>query len=172
MANTAVVIPEVWPVAADRHGLWLISGAGPLRAAVPVMADEDVHANAELELMQHSVRLGDVMLLHSTSWRSDGSAIVLAYIAAVRCPGPVLESWPTALPISPLLPGEVGRPQSHGAADPPLPRFVDCLLHAVRHLAFLRDWDASAAAALDDHWLSQLDGIRPALAGMYREAAR
>lgn len=170
MSEPMTVYPEVWPVVADENGLWLISGCGPWRTALPVGSDTDVHAEVELELTTNGVDLADVPLLHSTSWRPDGGSIILTYIAVVRCAGAVREVWPDAEPISPLLPGAVGRPLPHGAAEPPVPRYVDCLLHAIRHVAFLRDADATAAAALDGHWLRHLDGLRPALAGMYRDA--
>lgn len=169
MAENMTVYPEVWPVAADETGLWLISGVGPWRPALPVQGDGDVHADVELELSMNGLDMSDVPLLHSTSWRPDGSSVILTYIAVVRRPGFVRENWPGAEPISPLLPGAVGKPLTHDANEPPIPRYVDCLLHAIRHLAFLRDWDSAAFAVLDRHWLRHLEGLRPALAGMYTD---
>ncbi|GAA2347133.1 hypothetical protein [Dactylosporangium salmoneum] len=169
MSEPMTVYPEVWPVAADAKGLWLISGDGPWRPALPIYADGDVHQEVELELSSNGIDRADVVLLHSTSWRADGPAIVLTYIAIVRKPGYVRQNWPGAEPISPLLPAAVGKPPTHAADEAPAPRYVDCLLHAIRHVAFLRDRDATAAAVLDEHWLSALSGLDPALAGMYAD---
>jgi hypothetical protein len=60
---------EVWPVAADETGLWLLSGDGP-RPSLPVMDDSEPHDYAEMELMQAGM-WGSTKLLHSTSWRVD-----------------------------------------------------------------------------------------------------
>jgi hypothetical protein len=41
-----IVIAEVWPVAADELGLWLLSGDGP-RPSLPVMDDSEPFDYAE-----------------------------------------------------------------------------------------------------------------------------
>ncbi len=169
MSEPMTVYPECWPVAADQFGLWLLSGVGPLRPDLPVYADSDVHAEVELELYRNGIDHADVPLLHSTSWRPEGPSIILTYLAAVRRPGLVRENWPTALPISPLLVSQVGKPATHDAAEPPVPRHVDVLEHALRHAAFLLEWDATAASAFDEHWVRHLKVLRPALAGLYSE---
>jgi hypothetical protein len=46
-----IVVAEVWPVAADELGLWLLSGDGP-RPSLPVMDDSEPFDYAEMELMQ------------------------------------------------------------------------------------------------------------------------
>jgi len=46
-----IVVAEVWPVAADELGLWLLSGDGP-RPSLPVMDDAEPFDYAEMELMQ------------------------------------------------------------------------------------------------------------------------
>lgn len=166
--NDMTVIPEVWPVAADKQGLWLLSGDGPWQATLPVQADGDVHAEIELLVQMHGLDLSDVPLLHSTSWRPNGTSIVLTYLAVVRRPGPVLENWIDAKPVSPHLLAFTGNPPPHGAAEAPIPRESDVLYHALRHAAFLRDTDTETAAVFDEHWLRHLEKLRPALAGMYR----
>jgi hypothetical protein len=158
---------EVWPVAADDAGIWLVSGLDAWRPSLPVMADEEPHADVELVLHENSAA-DDAVLLHSTSWRVDGPGVVLTYVAVLRKPGYVRANWPGAEPISPRLPRAVGRPLAHGAAEPPLPRHVDVLMHAVRHLRFLLDTDDTAAASLDAHWRRHLAEMTSALAGMYR----
>lgn len=170
MSEPMTVYPEVWPVAADPIGLWLLSGDGPLRPRLPVMADGDVHADVELELHQFGLDASDVPLLHSTSWRPEDTSVILTYVAVARCgSGYVREWWPAAEPISPMLPRAVGKPPAHGAAEAPIPRHVDVLIHAIRHLAFLLEWDATAASVLDEHWRRHLSVLKPALAGLYSE---
>jgi hypothetical protein len=52
-----MVIAEVWPVAADELGLWLLSGDGP-RPSLPVMDDAEPFDYAEMELMQAGRHVG------------------------------------------------------------------------------------------------------------------
>lgn len=169
MSEPMTVFPEVWPVAADEASLWLLSPSGPLRPDLPVMADGDVHADVELELHRNGIDQADVPLLHSTSWRPEGTSIVLTYLAVVRRPGFVRENWPGACPIDPSLPDAVGRPLTHAADEPPIPRHVDVLVHSLRHAAFLLEWDATASEVLDGHWRRHLSILQPALAGLYSE---
>src|SRR6266581_1832820 len=97
--------------------------------------------------------------------------IVLTYMAVVRASGYVLETWPDAAPVTSALPAAVGKAPPHGAAEVPVPRVVDVLLHGLRHLKFLAgpDGDAETAAALDGNWLRHLAQLRPALAAMFSE---
>jgi hypothetical protein len=157
---------EVWPVAADSAGIWLLSGDDAWRPALPVGADSEPHAEVELTLATHDATEG-VALIHSTSWRVDGPSVILTYVAVIRPRGLVLDEWPGALPVSTELAEAVGRPPTHGPTDAPTPRYIDVLSHAVRHLAFLRDTDATSRQALDQHWLRALEPMRPALASMY-----
>lgn len=161
---------EVWPVGADDAGIWLISGSDALRWG-PVMADGDVHYEAETLLRGFGIDLADVDVLHSTSWRPDGPAIVLTYMAVVKVSGYVLETWPDAAPVTRTLAEAIGPAPVHGAADVPLPRVADVLLHGIRHLKFLAgpEGDAETAAALDENWVRHLAPLRPALAKMFSE---
>ena len=59
-----IVIAEVWPVAADELGLWLLSGDGP-RPSLPVMDDSEPFDYAEMELMQAGM-WATTKILHST----------------------------------------------------------------------------------------------------------
>lgn len=161
---------EVWPLAADEVGIWLISGGDAWRNG-PVMYDSDLHFEVEMLLREHGLSLDDVAVIHSTSWRPDGPAVVLTYMAVVTIGGYALDSWPDAAPVTPALPAAVGKAPPHGAADVPVPRWVDVPLHGIRHLAFLAgpDGDAETAAALDGNWLRHLAPLRPALATMFSE---
>ena len=177
------VTVEVWPAAADETGLWLVSGGDAWRFG-PVAADSDVHYEVEFLLCEHGIQQGnaerfvvdqgqpgDVAVLHSTSWRPDGSSIVLTYMAVVRAEGFVLDRWPDAAPITAALPAAIGKAPPHGAAEVPVPRVADVLLHGIRHLRFLAgpEGDAETAAALDANWHRHLAPLKPALAEMFSE---
>lgn len=167
MTEPMTVRVEIWPVAADEFGLWLVSGADAWRPALPLMADGDPHAEVQLGLAEHSAEQ-DLILLHSTSWHVDGPTVILSYVAALRVDGLVRDRWPTARPLSRDLAEAVGPPPTHGPIDPPTPRYIDVLMHAVRSLRFLIAVDATAAAALDhEEFRRHLDMLEPALAGMY-----
>ena len=182
MGELMTVAVEVWPLAADKAGIWLVSGGGPWKFG-PVEAASDVHYEAELLLFKHDIDPGDAVfiqlpadtprtdVLHSTSWRPDGPAIVLTYMAVVKAIGYVLETWPDAAPVTAALPAAVGKAPPHAAAEVPVPRVVDVLLHGVRHLKFLAgpDGDAETAAALDANFLLHLAPLRPALVTMFSD---
>jgi hypothetical protein len=183
MDENMTVTVEVWPVGADEAGIWLVSGGDAWRHG-PVKAASDVHFEVQRLLFGHGIDPDDVALfvrlpegtpaadvLHSTSWRPQGPTIVLTYMAVVRTAGYVLETWPDAAPVTSALPAAVGKAPPHGAADVPVPRVVDVLLHGLRHLKFLAgpDGDAETAAALDGNWLRHLAPLRPAVATMFSE---
>jgi hypothetical protein len=162
-----VVTVEVWPVAADEEtGVWLLDpgGAWP---SLPVTQNSDPHEAAELELIQHQIPLGDVTLLHSTSWRAEGTAVVLTYLAVIKCPGLVLETWPDALPVTPKAAKKAGPPPTHAPTQPPTPRDFDVFLHSLRHARFLLDHDATIAAALGEVWRQALAPLEGDIARMY-----
>lgn len=169
MAEPMTTWVEVWPLAADQVGIWLLSGDDAWRGSLPVMADSEPHFEVEQILAEHQVG-HDVALLHSTSWRVDGPRVILTYVAVVQAGGIealVRDRWTDALPVSLDLADAVGRPNAHAPSAAPAPRYIDVLLHGVRHLRFLLDTDASNRAALDAHWRQHLEGLKPALAGMY-----
>lgn len=178
------VTVEVWPLAADETGIYLLSPDGPWPSP-PISAHSEPHEAVESELVAHSVSLAYVPLMHSTSWRAEQTSAVLTYPAVVTCPGLVWDAWPEARPVTPELFDHVGRPPTHGPTDPPTPRYVDVLLHALRHLAYeiepvgprwwpFRWWpfrgrprDATVAVALDPQWKHHLAAFSPAIARMY-----
>jgi hypothetical protein len=159
---------ELWPVAADRDGIWLVSGIEPWRSRMPVPADSSPHGEADLMLARIST---SVRLLHSTSWRAEPYRVVLSYIVVLDAPaepGAVRLRWPDAQPIDPgALLGTVGNATSWTGSESPQPRHLDVLLHAVRHLAFLVVTDPGVAETLPPIWADHLISVTPALAGMY-----
>ncbi|NRQ35763.1 hypothetical protein HII36_28595 [Nonomuraea sp. NN258] len=165
MSERTEVIVEVWPVSADEIGLWLISGKDAWRSEA-VLQDSDPHT-AVTDLLSVNGSSDGVKLLHSTSWRAEGTAVVLTYVAVIGCSAFVRDKWQNAAPISPALPDAVGKPIQVEATEAPIPRYIDVLMHGLRHLQFLLQTDSEARAALCGRWPDHLAVFRPALAGMY-----
>jgi hypothetical protein len=158
---------EVWGLSANDAGIWLINGGDAWRSGA-ISEDSDPHFAVEALLDQHNA-LGDAKIIHSTSWRAEDTSVVLTYVAALDCPH-VHDHWPGAQLVSAALADAVGTPNSHAADEAPLPRYVDVLLHAIRHLRFLLDYDATAASSFSATWRQHLMEFAPALAGMYSDA--
>ncbi|WUI00943.1 hypothetical protein OHR68_03730 [Spirillospora sp. NBC_00431] len=167
MAENMPVRVEVWPVAADEIGIWLVSGEDAWRSG-NVAADNEPHAEVEYVLAQQNA-LGKAVMLHSTSWRVDGPALLLTYMAVIETKGLVRDTWQEALPVSLDLATAVGKPLTHSPVEPPTPRYIDVLIHGLRHLRFLLDTDATNGDALDERWRTHLATLAPALASMYNE---
>jgi len=155
---------EVWPVAADELAIWLVSQEGDAWRSALIEADSEPHW-AMQEVLRDRSEVGATALVHSTSWRVDHKqgAVVLTYVAVLGTHGEagarnlgghgeytyVREVWPDARPLTLVLVELAGKPPRHGPIEPPTPRYLDVLLHGVRHLRFLMDTDASAQAAVD-----------------------
>lgn len=166
MENMPVRV-EIWPVAADKAGVWLVSGEDAWRSP-NIGSDSEPHAEVEFILGQHDV-IDKASLLHSTSWRVDGPALIVTYMVVVKVSGLIRDSWSQALPVSLDLAKAVGKPPTHSPLDPPTPRHIDVLIHGLRHLRFLLDTDVTNASALDENWRRHLSVLEPALATMYDE---
>lgn len=168
MSEHMGAVVEVWPVAADEHGIWLLSGDDAWRSG-RVPADDEPHSDLDRVLDEHGTR-ERTRYVHSTSWRVDGPHIVLTYVAVVGTDGqPAREGWPDALPIGRALADQVGPAEAGPALEPPTPRHIDVLLHGVRHLRHLLDTDAVGAAELTGTWPEHLAAIEPALDIMYSD---
>lgn len=160
---------EVWPVAADQFGIWLVSEEADAWRSDYVPAESEPHRAVE-QLLDERHQFNHVQLLHSTSWRTDRDAVVLTYVAVLgghESHEFVLDVWPHARPLTVDTAQAVGKTLPHGPIDPPTPRYIDVLMHAVRHLRFLLETDVHAQAALDDHWRRSLNDLKPTLARMY-----
>jgi hypothetical protein len=180
MTMEAQAWAEVWPVAADDEGLWLLAEDSIL-APTAVQADGDVFADVGYVLDQigypatgldDSDRPG-VLTVHSTSWRKAGPAVVLTFIAALEPPEgfyvPDVDLG-AGHPIGLRLMDRVGRPATHAPGRAPQVRDIDVLMHGLRHLAFLVQTDATERDALGPVWARHLSGLEPALAGLYSQA--
>ena len=166
MANPMTVHVEVWPVAADEAGLWLLDKCSPWMGGA-VMSDDDPHAEVEYVLDQHDA-LANVLLIHSTSWRVDRRGVLLTYMAVIGVDNDyVTERWPDARPVGAALMVAVGKPIPHGPTEAPWPDAAHVMFHGLRHLRFLMDYDTANAAALNEHWRAHLAPLTPELARMY-----
>ena len=152
-----------------RHADLAAERGEPWESSLPVMSDNEPHAEVQDTLWAHGA-LDPPLLLHSTSWRVDGQRLLLTYMAVIGVRGLVLDAWPNAQPVSLELATAVGKPLPYHPADAPTPRYIDVLLHGLRHLRFLLDTDSGNAAALDQHWRAHLNRLAPALSGMYLSA--
>lgn len=168
MANPMTTHVEVWPVAADQAGLWLLDERGPWMGG-PVMSDDEPHSEVEYVLSEHG-GLSDVLLIHSTSWRVDRRGVLLTYMTVIGVGDDfVSDRWPNARPIGAALMTAVGKPIPHEPTEAPWPDAAHVMFHGLRHLRFLMDHDTANAAALNDHWRTHLAPLTPALARMYLE---
>lgn len=184
MLEPMTVCAEVWPLAADEAGIWLISGSGAWESDI-IMADSDMHWEAEMLLVQHGVPRESWINLHSTSvtepgaawpsepgpqwtsWRPNGTTILHTYLAAIRPDEYVRDQWPQAEPVTVALAGAVDQPPSYNPAEACVPRDVDVLFHLLRHVRSLVDTDDDNADALGELWKLHLQPFRPVLARMY-----
>lgn len=168
MAENMPVIVEGWVVAADRAGLWLVSGDGAWSTA-PVSSDSGPHFELELELFNHGIAPDQVAMMHSTSWRADGPHLIVTYMVVVKVDDLVRGIWRNARPITVKAADKVGAPRTHAPTEPPEPSDFHVLMHGLRHLRYVLDHDATNAAAMGELWRQHLEPFEPALAGMYSE---
>lgn len=96
--------------------------------------------------------LGDLVLLHSTSWRHQREAVILTFMA-------VVESVPESMPGQPIGRSELAR--SSATEAPVEIGFEAVLEHGLRHLAWLALEDVAVGRALDGRWHTYLAGFTP-----------
>ena len=183
MLEKMSVTVEVWPLAADEAGIWLLSGGDALavsaRSGATATCTTRSSGCCSTTASTRAARISSRSLpkcraaavIHSTIWRPDGPAVVLTYMAVVGLAGTCWRRGRTPRRSPSALPAAVGKAPPHGAAEVPVPRVVDVLLHGLRHLKFLAgpDGDAETAAALDANLPRHLAPLRPALAEMFSE---
>lgn len=161
------VTAEIWPLAADEEGIWLVSGTWPW-ATLPFADDASFNAEFDCALLEHGATA--VLGPHGTSCRIDGPSLVCTAVTVIDCPGTVRASWPQAKPISPQIVDKVGKPPTHPANRVPDEiRLWDALAGTLRHLAFqLTPYgDAELAGRLDKWWRLHLADWSPILFRLY-----
>jgi len=162
---------EVWPLAADQTGIWLLEPTGPWPSEV-VTDDMEPHDFVRLVLDQHGAPAD---LFHATSWRIEHDPVSgrnyqrNTYMAVIACEGLVPAEWPDALPVTTLFAEEVGPAPTHGPTEAPTVPWSHVLLHGLRHLRFLLTTDATVAAALTEAWGWHLASFDAAIARMYQQ---
>lgn len=180
---------EVYPVAANDAGFRLLSGEHPWSTQDLVRADSRVHWEVLGRLAEHGLDGEDatqVPVIHSTSWRPHERypRLVIVYVVAVNAGPDVIDRWPESAAISHRLLERHGAPvdfDPHGAAEEPIPRAMDVLFHGLRHYELIRTplhgaYDPLTAMGIHSlpgpadgvsWWDVHLDGIRPAMVGLY-----
>lgn len=173
MSENMTVVVEVWPVAVDDNGVWLL-GPDALRGALPVPADSDPLTECKLLLAQHGIAADQLIEIHGTSTRTDGPRLLSTHYATVESRCPIVQYWPQAQPIDLSLAEDVltasgGRVPPHEPLGTPTPRDFDVLLHALRHLWARLGYDQDAIDTYADRplWALHLQSLAPALARMY-----
>ena len=145
------------PVRGEIFMVWLgsegIEITGPDGARPWIVQLED--AEHPVEAVDRIVRdlVGPPLLVHSTSWRRDGTAVVLSFVIVI---GPVqvggMESTPVAR-------AELAR--SEAARAPEAIGTDQVLEHGLRHLAWLAQEDAVVADRLSPAWRVNLAAYVP-----------
>lgn len=163
------VTGEIWPVAADEHGIWLVSGRRPWTTR-PFFDDTSFNAEFDGALAEHGAAWPARVGPHGTSCRIDGAFLVTVAVVAFGGAGSVRATWPQAKPIPLEIMAEVGKPPTHPANRvPDEVRQWDALVQALRHLAFqLTPYgDAELADKLDGWWRPHLANWAPVLFRLY-----
>jgi hypothetical protein len=155
---------EVWPVAVDAAGIWLLSGEGPWTSP-PLSVDCSPHA-AVCDTLAQACIDSPPALIHSTSWRHEEQAVLLSYAVAFPPAESVSARHPAGRLLAPALARAVGSAR-RDPKEPPTVRAVDVLLHALRHLQMLIETDVEARRALSGSWQRHLAAFAPALAGLF-----
>jgi hypothetical protein len=167
-------IAEIWPLAVDDLGIWLISGRDAWRTA-PVPSGSGADFEAKLELFAYGIGRQHVPWMHSTSWRDELPRLIVTYAAWVRPAGLdlVRGTWRNAMPLTAEAAAAVGPALPHAPAQPPEPTYWHVLMHALRHMKWLSDPanDATSAATLasDARWARHLTPFQPELARMFTQ---
>jgi hypothetical protein len=157
MVQLADGIAVEGPVQAEVFVVWLkddhLELTGPCGAAPWLIELGEVeHPVAAVERIVRDV-VGPPALVHSTSWRRDGAAVVLSFVVVIA-PGLV-----GAMESAPIGRSELAR--SEATAAPSSIAYQQVLEHGLRHLAWLASDDAVVREELSDGWRSVLADYVP-----------
>jgi hypothetical protein len=145
------------PVQAELLVVWLsgdqLELTGPCGAAPWLV--ELGETDHPVEVVTRIVReaIGEPLLVHSTSWRRAGSAVILTFVVVVD------EALVGGMESLPLVRAELARGGATGA-----PRTIDVtqvVEHGLRHMAWLAKDDPVVAAELPPGWHRVLAGYVP-----------
>jgi hypothetical protein len=153
--------PVPWDVEGPVRGeiflVWLngdrLELAGP-DGPVPwiVQLDDVEHPVASADRIVRGL-VGPPLLVHSTSWRREGAAVILSFVVVI---GPdQVDSMASA----PIERSELAR--SDATAAPVTIGHAQVLEHGLRHLAWLADDDEVVAGTLSPRWRQALADYVP-----------
>jgi hypothetical protein len=150
-------IDVVGPIRGEIFVVWLhddrieITGPDGPRAWM-VQLDDAEHP---VEAVDRIVRdlIGPPLLVHSTSWRREGTAVVLSFVVVIG-PGQA-----AGMESRPIVRAELAR--SEAARAPEAIGSSQVLEHGLRHLAWLASDDAVVAGRLSPAWRTALAGYVP-----------
>ena len=140
------------PVQAEVFVVWLADGhlelTGPCGAAPWLM--EVAASEHPVDVVTRMLRevVGEPILVHSTSWRLEGGAVVLSFVAII----------PAAL-VRDMASEPVDRTELARGSATTAPRAIasaSVVEHGLRHMAWLAKEDPIVAAELSDGWREAL----------------
>ena len=145
------------PVRAEVHLVWLnedrIEITGPDGPRPWILELDD--AEHPVEAVERIVGgfVGPPLLVHSTSWRREGAAVILSFVVVIA-PDQVgdWESTPV---------GRAALARSEATRAPVAIGWMQVLEHGLRHLAWLAQDDPVVAERLSPAWKAELAGYVP-----------
>ena len=157
MTRLADGIEVEGPVQAEVFVVWLngdhLELTGPCGAAPWLIELGEVeHPVAVVERIVRDV-VGPPVLVHSTSWRRDGAAVVLSFVVVIA-PGLVGE-----METAPIGRSELAR--SAATEAPPDIAYQQVLEHGLRHMAWLATDDPVVRGELSGPWQTVLASYVP-----------
>jgi hypothetical protein len=157
MVRLADGIDVEGPVQAEVFVVWLHGGrpelTGPCGAApwLIELGAEDHPVETVTRVVRDVV--GDPMLVHSTSWRRERTAVVLSFVVIIDA------SLAGGMESVALDRSDLGR--GGATAAPREIAFTQVVEHGLRHMAWLAKDDPVVAQELPEPWLRALAGYTP-----------
>jgi hypothetical protein len=154
-------LPDGWdvqgPVRAEIFMIWLnadrLELTGPDGATPWILQLADAEHPVEAVERIVSGLVGPPVLVHSTSWRRDGSAVILSFVVVIG-PEQVSDMASAPIPRAELARSQASRaPAGIGTAQ--------VLEHGLRHMAWLAQDDEVVAERLTGAWRDALGAYVP-----------
>jgi hypothetical protein len=157
MTSPPITFRVQGPVQAEVFTIWLAGDhlelTGPCGASPWLI--EVAAAEHPVEVVARLVRdvIGEPLLVHSTSWRRDGDAVILSFIVVI---GGDLVGAMESLPI-----GRSELARGSASAAPRSIASAQVVEHGLRHMAWLAKDDPTVAAELPPAWHALLSSYVP-----------
>lgn len=154
-------LPDAWdvegPVRAEVFMIWLngdrLELTGPDGPAPWILQLADSEHPVEAVDRIVSGLVGPPLVVHSTSWRRHGAAVILSFVAVI---GP---NQLSGMASAPIPRAELAR--SDATRAPASIRHEQVLEHGLRHLAWLAQDDEVVAGRLTGAWQDALSAYVP-----------